>query len=382
VVIAGHGRLEAAQRLGMTTAPCIVLPGLTEVQKRALMLADNKIAQNAGWDHEKLFAEIVELVQLSEFDITITGFEAPEVDRILCDGEEQPGDPLDELPDAPPSVVSKAGDLWLLGGHRLMCGDARSGADADLLRGSAEIAMAFMDPPYNVKVADIVGRGATKHQEFAMASGEMSPGEFLDFVRQTLGNAARISREGAVHFVCMDWRHIRTLIEAGEPIYGAMLNLVVWAKTNAGQGSFYRSQHELIAVFRCGDGPHLNNVELGRHGRSRSNVWEYAGVNSFGKGRLDDLQAHPTVKPVAMICDAIKDCTRRGDYVLDLFGGSGSTLLAAERVGRRALLLEYEPRFVDLSIRRWQAFTGKDAVHGATGQVFDDLAASLQEVAS
>jgi DNA modification methylase len=183
-----------------------------------------------------------------------------------------------------------------------------------------------------------------------------------------------VSRDGAVHFVCMDWRHIGELLEAGGTVYGEILNMAVWVKSNAGQGSFYRSQHEHIGIFRVGDAPHLNNVELGRHGRSRSNVWHYAGVNTFRAGRLDELKSHPTVKPVALVADAIKDCTRRGDIVLDTFCGSGTTILAAERVGRRACTVELEPRFVDVAIKRWQAFSRKDAMHAETGLTFDEVA--------
>ena len=236
--------------------------------------------------------------------------------------------------------------------------------------------MAFLDPPYNVRIKSIVGRGRAKHGEFAMASGEMSRRDFTVFLRETLGNAASVSREGAVHFVCMDWRHIGELIEAGQAVYGGMLNLVVWVKTNAGQGSFYRSQHELVGVFRVGEAKHLNNIELGRHGRSRSNVWHYAGVNTFRAGRMDELAAHPTVKPVAMVADALKDCTRRGDIVLDTFSGAGTTILAAERVGRRAYSVELEPKYVDVAIRRWQAFTRRDAVHIETGQTFEEAGRS------
>jgi DNA modification methylase len=234
--------------------------------------------------------------------------------------------------------------------------------------------MAFLDPPYNVHVRDIVGRGQIKHAEFAMASGELSRAGFVEFLNQSLGAVAAVSRDGAIHFVCMDWRHLGELLEAGSATYGEMVNLTVWAKTNAGQGAFYRSAHELIGVFRVGETPHLNNIELGRHGRSRTNVWHYAGVNTFRAGRMDDLKCHPTVKPVALVADAIKDCTRRGDIVLDTFSGSGTTILAAERVGRRAYAMEIEPRFVDVAIKRWQAFSRKDAIHAESGLTFDELA--------
>jgi DNA modification methylase len=270
--------------------------------------------------------------------------------------------------------VSQRGDLWQLDSHRLLCGDARETTDLDRLFGGEQAAMAFLDPPYNVRVRSVVGRGRTKHGEFAMASGEMSSQEFVRFLIETLGNAATHSRAGAVHYVCTDWRHFGELREAGQQTYGEMLNLAVWIKSNAGQGSFYRSQHVLIGVFRVGEAPHLNNIELGRHGRSRSNVWRYAGVNSFRAGRMDELRVHPTVKPVALVADAMKDCTRRQDIVLDTFCGSGTTVLAAERVGRRAYGLELEPRYVDVAIRRWQAFTRRDAIHLETGSTFDERA--------
>ena len=242
--------------------------------------------------------------------------------------------------------------------------------------------MAFLDPPYNVRVRDIIGRGRIKHAEFAMASGELSSAEFVAFLNDTLAAAAAVSCDGAVHFVCMDWRHIGELIEAGGAVYDEMLNLVTWVKSNAGQGSFYRSQHELIGVFRVGQELHLNNIELGRHGRSRSNVWHYPGVNTFRAGRLDDLKSHPTVKPVALVADAMKDCTRRGDIVLDTFCGSGTTILAAERVGRRAYTLELEPRFVDVAIKRWQAFSRKDAIHADSGLTFDEVASQGMLIAA
>jgi DNA modification methylase len=233
--------------------------------------------------------------------------------------------------------------------------------------------MAFLDPPYNVAVGSVVGRGAVQHSEFAMASGEMSRDAFIAFLKETLGAAAQVSIDGAVHFACMDWRHIEELITASRSVYEAMLNLIAWVKTNAGQGSFYRSQHEMIGVFRVGAAPHLNTIELGRHGRSRSNVWHYAGANTFRAGRMNDLRAHPTVKPVAMIADAMKDCTRRNEIVLDTFCGSGATLLAAERVGRRGYGLEIDPGYVDVAVRRWQAFSGKDALHVASGLTFEEI---------
>jgi len=387
IIIAGHGRYAAAILLGLHEVPVIRVDGLSEAKRRALALADNKIAQNAGWDRELLASELPELAELlivEGLDISITGFAAVEIDQIATEFEEDPSDPADSLDptwtNGPP--VSTRGDLWQLGQHQLLCGDARNANDLARLLGEARGAMAFLDPPYNVRVRDIVGRGQIKHAEFAMGSGELSRTSFVEFLTQSLAAVAAVSRDGAVHFVCMDWRHLSELLEAGDAVYDEMLNLAVWAKTNAGQGSFYRSQHELIGVFRVGKAAHLNNVELGRHGRSRSNVWHYAGVNTFRAGRLDELKCHPTVKPVALVTDAIKDCTARGDIVLDTFCGSGTTILAAERVGRRAYTIEIEPRFVDVAIKRWQAFTRKDAVHADSGLSFDELASKRRTEAT
>jgi DNA modification methylase len=379
VIIAGHGRYDAARLLDLKQVPAIKLRGLSEAKRRALALADNKIAENAGWDRELLAIELPELAEIlvvEGLDVSITGFSAIEIDQLATDFEQDASDPDDTIdPEwATAAPVSKRGDLWDLGNHRLLCGDGRNTDEVARLMGGACAAMAFLDPPYNVRVRDVVGRGQVKHTEFAMASGELSCSEFVGFLKSTLAQAAAVSRDGAVHYVCMDWRHIGDLIEAGSMVYGDMLNLAVWVKSNAGQGSFYRSQHELVGIFRVGEEAHLNNVELGRHGRSRSNVWHYAGVNTFRAGRLDELKSHPTVKPVALVADAVRDCTRRGDVVLDIFGGSGTTILAAERVGRRAYTLEIEPRFVDVAIKRWQAFSGKDAICTETGLSFDEIA--------
>jgi DNA modification methylase len=383
VLLAGHARLEAAKLLGLKTVPAVVIEGLSLAKKRALLLADNRIAENAGWDRQRLSIELPDLSDVlatEGLDIAITGFEPVEIDKLQTDFEEDSSDPADELnPEwiALP-CVTRLHDIWRLGDHRLGCNDARDAASLGRFMGRNRAAMAFLDPPYNRRVREIAGRGRTRHNEFKMASGEMSPAEFIEFLKNSLGPAVEYSNEDAVHFVCIDWRHVRHLIDACEQVYDEMLNLVVWVKSNAGQGSFYRSRHELIGVFRVGDARHLNNVQLGRHGRSRSNVWNYAGVNTFGAERMAELQAHPTPKPVLMVADAIKDCTRRNDVVLDTFSGSGTTILAAERVGRRGFAVEIEPRYVDVAIRRWQAFTRRDAVHIATGRTFEELA--LQRV--
>jgi DNA modification methylase len=379
VVLAGHGRLLAAQQLGWDKVPVIILSGLNEVKKRALMLADNKIAANAGWDRNILAPELSELSSLMSdinLDIDITGFSAPEIDMILSDLVDPESDPADACPTSPERSVSRSGDLWSLGQHRLVCADARLRASYEKLMLSSFAAMVFTDPPYNVRIGATVGRGKTKYREFSFASGEMSPVQFKAFLKCWMHLCARFSTNGSVHFICMGWRQLGEILPAGKAVYGELKNLIVWAKTNAGQGSFYRSQHELILPFINGDAPHQNNIELGRHGRNRSNVWSYPSVNTFQMGRPDQLTLHPTIKPVALVADAIRDCSRRGDIVLDPFMGSGTTILAAERVGRRAFGLEIDALYVDVAIRRWQSFTGKDAILEATGQTFDEVAAA------
>jgi DNA modification methylase len=377
MLLAGHGRLAAAQEEGLTHVPIIRFTHLSAAQKRTYLIADNKIAEQAGWDREMLAIELGELIDLlptEGLDIGITGFETTEIDLLLADRGTPIPEPDDVLPPVPKNAVTRRGDLWQLGKHRLLCGDARSPDDFERLMSGVPAAAVFCDPPYNLQVATIGGRGKIQHGEFAFASGEMTQTDFRTFLSKTLGNGVRVSRKGAVHYVFMDWRHFDDLIAVGKQLFGAMLNVVVWNKSNAGQGSFYRSQHELIGVFRVGEPPHRNNVELGRFGRNRSNVWTYAGVNTFGRGRMEALAAHPTVKPVALVADALLDCTARGDVVLDQFAGSGTMILAAEKVGRIAYAMEYEPVYVDVAIRRWQSFTKLEATLQGDGRTFEEIA--------
>jgi len=379
VILAGHGRWLVAKELCLPIVPVRVLSGLSEAERRAYLLADNKLAENAGWDKPALAVELASLAPLLAeigLDTTDIGFEPVEIDALMGDHVDSEADPADEPPQLAAQPVSRVGDLWELNRHRLLCGDARQDAHFDELMGSDRAAMVFADPPYNRCVRSIQGRGKIKHGEFAMASGEMSRTEFAAFLTETLTLAAAHSAEGSIHYVCMDWRHLKEMLEAGENVYFELKNLVVWNKTNAGQGSFYRSQHELIFIFKNGEAPHTNNFELGQHGRNRSNVWTYAGVNSFRAGRLDELSIHPTVKPIALVADAMRDCSKRGDIVLDPFMGSGTTLLAAERVGRRAYGLELDPLYVDAAVRRWQSFTKCDATLKGSGRTFDELTAA------
>jgi DNA modification methylase len=378
VILAGHARVLAAKKLGLSQIPVIMLRGLSEIKKRAYVLADNKIAEMAGYDRPALALELQDLSVLlasEELDIGLTGFDPAEFDALIADLSDPEHEPDEDVPAVAAKAVSRPGDLWLFGErHRLLCGDSRQ-ADYDRLMGPARAAMVFTDPPYNVSIPKVVGRGRIKHRNFAMASGEMSPAAFIDFLVGTLGAAAEYSIDGALHYICIDWRHYGELLAAGKEIYSELLNVVVWCKTSGGQGSFYRSQHEDIFVFKVGSGSHLNNVQLGRLGRNRTNVWTYPGANTFRAGRIDELTAHPTVKPIALVADAIRDCTQRGDVVLDPFLGAGTTVLAADRVGRRAYGIEIDPLYVDVAVRRWQAATKADAVLEGSGKTFDEVAA-------
>lgn len=358
-VIAGHGRLLAARQLGLNEVPTIELPHLTDTQVRALRIADNKIAQGSGWDFDLLKVELGELASLDiSFDISITGFSTGEIDTILTSA----ADPVDEvIPETPTEPRTRPGDIWACGDHRIGCGDGRDHAFLRAVVGEGDaIGAAFLDPPYNVRIQ---GHANTKgkHREFAMASGEMTDAAFLEFLKDSLSAAAAVSRDGAVHFVCMDWRHMDAVTSVGHSVYGALLNLCIWNKSNAGMGSLYRSKHELVFVYRVGVTSHRNNVELGKHGRNRTNVWDYASVNTFKGSRRQDLDLHPTVKPTQLVADALMDVTSHGDLVLDTFLGSGTTLIAAERTGRRFRGLDIDPAYVDIAIERWESITGGKA---------------------
>jgi DNA modification methylase len=380
-VIAGHGRLAAAKLLFISQVPTIRLEGLTSDQIRAYVMADNRLAEKAGWNQEILAIELQYLLTIEaavDFDVTITGFEIAEVDALLSvpqsGGDPDPDDAF-HLPDAA-DPVSQPGSSWHLGRHRVLCGDATEKQSYSNLLGAKRADVVFIDPPYNVAIeGNVSGKGSIRHREFAMASGEMSEFQFISFLTAVLQMLIRYSVSGSVHFICMDWRHIGELIAAGKEVYESLLNMCVWVKSNGGMGSFYRSRHELVFVFRNGKGKHRNNVQLGRFGRNRTNVWEYPSINGLSKagdeGNL--LALHPTVKPVALVADALLDCSARGNLVLDAFLGSGSTLIAAERTGRCCFGIELDPIYVDTAIRRWQRHTGDHAIDIATGKRFDDL---------
>lgn len=380
VVRAGHARARAGQKLGLHEIPIIRLEHLSEAQARAFAIADNRLAELATWD-DRLLGEIFRDLAAVELDFSLeaTGFTMGEIDlRIEGLSQADKPDPADEMPNVTDQVaISRAGDVWRLGRHRLLCGSALEHASVAALMAGSQADLVFTDPPFNVAIdGHATGLGAIHHREFVMASGEMTPAQFTLFLTVALKNLARHSVEGAVHFVCMDWRHQLELLTAAKEANVELINLCVWVKTNAGMGSLYRSQHELIYVFKNGTASHRNNVRLGQYGRYRTNIWQYPSATTFSrKGEEGNLLAlHPTVKPVAMIADAILDCSARGDIVLDAFLGSGSTLIAAERVGRAGYGIEIDPRYVDTAIRRWQRYTGDRAIHATTGKTFDDLA--------
>ncbi len=376
-ILAGHGRIAAAKLLGMRDVPTVCLSHLTPAERRAYVIADNKLALNAGWDQELLAIELQALVDL-DFDLELTGFSLAEIDFVLDGADEsevrEDSKPEDSIPRLPAAAVSRRGDLWHCGRHRVLCGDARDPADYAALLDGDPVDLIFTDPPYNVPIdGHVSGLGRIRHREFAMGAGEMSEAAFTAFLTETLGAAAETCRDGAIAFVCMDWRHMGGLLAAGRQVFSELKNLCVWNKTNGGMGTFYRSKHELVFVFKIGSAPHVNTFGLGETGRYRTNVWDYPGISSLGENRDAELAMHPTVKPVALVADAIKDCSKRGAIVLDPFAGSGTTLIAAGKVGRAARLIEYDPAYCDTIVRRWEILTGKHATIGATGERFEDV---------
>jgi len=375
-VLAGHGRLLACRKLGRQEIPVIRLEHLSPAQARAFSIAENRLTELSSWNETVLAGHFKVLAEFNlDFDLEATGFSIGEIDLKIEGlellGEEEPDE--DPIPDGP--AVAKTGDLWFLGPHKVLCGDSLETASYQRLLGSERAAMVFTDPPYNVKISGHVsGKGKTQHREFAMASGEMSEAEFTAFLVSVCGLMAEVSAEGSLHYVCMDWRHLFPLMTAGRTVYDSLLNICVWAKPNGGMGSLYRSAHEFVLVFKKGRASHVNNVQLGKFGRNRRNLWSYASGGGFGRGEEADLTSqHPTPKPVTMIADAILDVTVPGDFILDVFGGSGSTLMAAERVRRVARLIEMDPLYVDLTMRRFQRLTGQRATR-EDGATFDALA--------
>lgn len=373
-VLAGHARLEAAKRLGMEKVPVICLDHLSAEQAKAFMIADNRLSEMSSWDGQLLRVHLKELSAVDlDFDLEAIGFTMGEID-LWIEGEEGDNDSSDDefLQNQDGPAISQLGDLWLLGPHRLLCANSQETQSFERLMNGESAGMVITDPPFNVKIQGHVGgKGKIRHREFVMASGEMSSPEFTQFLQTAFRLLVRHSSPGSIHAIFMDWRHLLEIISAGQQTYSALLNLCVWVKNQAGMGSLYRSQHELVLIYKNGKARHQNNVQLGRFGRYRSNVWQYGGIQAMRHGEEGDLLAmHPTVKPVRMIADAILDCSRRGDIVLDPFLGSGTALLAAQRTGRHCYGMELDPVYMDTAIRRWQNMTGEDAVDAVTGKIF------------
>jgi len=373
----GHFMVEAAKRLGVDTMPCIVIDHLDATEIRVLRLALNRIPRNAVFDLDAIQLEMRELVAL-DAPIELSGFSVQEIDQILLDDDDG-GEPEDQdlEPDPRAPVVTRPGDLWTLGRHAIASGNALARKDYTRLLRGTPIRIVLTDVPFNVKIKGHVTSG--QHDEFEMAAGEMSRDEFTNFNASWFMLAMEPVMDGGLFASFIDWRSVEVLLMVGRELGLDLINLVVWAKTNGGMGSLYRSQHELLPIFKVGTKPHVNNVELGKHGRWRSNVWTAPGASSLGSDSREGLKLHPTVKPVALLEDALLDLTHRGDAVLDPFLGSGSTLIAAEKTGRRAFGIELDERYVDVAIRRWEALTGREATLDETGETFAQVAARRAE---
>ena len=374
MIAAGHGRWLAAKKLGLSEVPVIRAKFVSDADRRAFALAENRIADLSNWD-EDLLAEELTILFEEGYDLQIAGFDTSDLDFAIVEPEPEDAESSVEHPILTGNAVTQVGDLWGSGPHRLYCGDARDVKSWEVLLGDERASLVFADPPYNVPIdGHVSGNGRNTHREFVMGAGEMSPAEFTTFLRTIFRNCVRFSCDGSIHYHCMDWRHTRELLDAADGVYSEHKQLVVWKKDNGGQGAFYRSQHELVFVFKSGKAKHINNFGLGETGRYRTNVVEYAGANTFRKGRDADLAAHSTVKPTALVADFLLDCSNRGDLVVDPCLGSGTTLLAAHRTGRRGAGIELDPGYADTALARLRALTGIEPILIGDGRGFDEIA--------
>lgn len=371
MILCGHARFAAANELKLDKVPTVCVDHLTEAQRRAFVIADNKCAEGGSWDEEMLAIEFEALLTLgAEFEIIDTGFTIGEVDTII-EKQHKPSAPT-EPPFVPNRVdaVCRPGDLWVMGGHRLFVGDALDASSYRILLESERAEMVFTDPPYNLQIPDVVsGHGKVRHENFAVACGEMSREQFREFLISAMRPMADFTTDGSIHYICMDWRQIELLIGAGREVYSELKAICVWDKQSGGMGSLYRGRHELVAVFKAGTARHTNNVQLGANGRNRTNIWSYPGMSSFGRGRAEKLSWHPTVKNTEMVADAILDCSDPGSIVLDPFAGSGTLAIAAQRTRRRAALIELDPHYCDVILRRFCDATGIEPYNSWTGEI-------------
>ena len=380
-VVIGHGRLLAARKLAMPRVPVVEIRHLSPAQLKALRIADNRLAENAHWDDRFLGENFLELKGLEiDFDLSITGFSLPEIDLAIQRLDDElfvgPNEEVDAIVGVP---VCRPGDVWLLGDHRIHCGEATSEAAFECLMNGERARVVFIDPPYTSPVdGHRSGKEKVHGGELARSSNESGREEFESLLRSSCALLAKNSESGAIHFVCADWRHADQVLAAGRNVYSQLINIVVWVKSNAGMGSLYRSQHELIFVFKSGTGQHTNKNELNGCRRNRSNVWNYPNASSKARKR-NKLESPPTAKPVQLVIDALLDCSERGEVVLDSFLGSGTTLLAAERTGRICRGIELDPLGVDTAIRRWQNRTGRDAVRLADNKSFREIESEKEQ---
>jgi DNA modification methylase len=373
VILKGHAVCEAAKRAELVEVNVVRALHLTTAEKRAYRIADNKLAELSDWDEALLKVELTDLSGFDlGFDVALTGFSTTEIDLIIDGPPAQESDTADELPAFRESAVTRPGDLWVFANkHRLLCGDARDPKSYVRVLGTNLARMAVVDAPYNVKIGGHVsGLGRRTHNEFAMASGEMTREEFTSFLQAAFENLAGHTMNGSLHYQFMDHAHIEEMVVAGAQAYTKRLNVLVWAKSNGGMGAFYRSRHELIFLYKNGSASHVNNIQLGKDGRYRTNVLEYPGANAFSRGRDEDLARHPTSKPWRLIGDLICDASNPGDWVLDCFAGGGTILIACEKTRRRAAAIEIDAVYCDLSVERWEKLTGKQAILEATGQTY------------
>lgn len=378
-VVDGHLRLKAGRKLGLKEVPVVIADDLTDAQIKAFRLLANQSANWAEWDEDLLKLELEELQNLN-FNLELTGFDLNEIEKYLHDEEIKEDDFEEEIIEWNQPVITKPGDLWLLGEHRLLCGDATNIEDVKRLMDNQLADMVFTDPPYNVKINSIVNFGQTHHDEFVMASGEMSEQEFIDFLSSVFSNLVTASKDGSIHYVCMDWKHIYEIVSAARTNYAEIKQLCVWNKGNGGMGTFYRNQHELIFVLKNGTAKHTNNFELGQNGRYRTNVWDYPGMSTGTNENIELRKLHPTVKPLRLVSDAILDCSNYGEKILDLFGGSGTSLIACEETNRKCFMMELDPKYCDVIIRRWQTITKQTAVLEASGESFSEICSIEDEL--
>ncbi|MEN9862471.1 MAG: hypothetical protein RLZZ601_235 [Pseudomonadota bacterium] len=380
MILAGNGRYEAAKLLGLKEIPIVRLSHLTKVQAKAYIVADNKLTENSQWDERLLGQIFLELSKADlDFELTDTGFEVPEIDLLIesIENLDDQVDPLD-IPNSsltgPP--VCRPNDLWNLDAHRVLCGNALDPDAYKLLMNGSTGQIVFLDPPFNCPISGHVSSNTgTKHREFSMGVGEMSSESFTQFLSGLFELLVQFSDPGSIHCVAMDWRGGLEIINAGNANYSELKNICVWIKDKAGLGSLYRSQHEFFYIFKNGKAPHRNNIQLGKHGRYRTNYWSYPSASTMTRKGTDGnlLAFHPTSKPITLVADFLLDCSARNEIVIDCCLGGGTTLLAAQRTGRICYAMELDPLYVDTSIRRWQAMTGQDAILASTGQTFNEL---------